>query len=111
MYLERFGGYERLKTLGLLAWLTAGLLRSPWSENYAAASDRASLLMVCLEQANLDDGSMVAYLKELDTLQSRRAEARRRRRRPPAAAQEEEAQQTGGRYRQRARAKAKAADQ
>ena len=154
LHLERFGGYDRQKTLGLLAWLTAGLLRSLWSENSAAASGRASLLLVCLEQANLDSGSMdlawlltleeeppsqvftrsqapttamgksfsplasqrwttvsMAYLKELDTLQSRRAEVGRQRRQPAATTQEDEGQQTGGRYRQRAKAKAKTADQ
>lgn len=122
LYLDRFGDYDRQKHLGLFAWLTGGILRTLWSGRPEAASDRAALLLVALDHANMDQGSFdlawlltleeepprqvfarapppttamgrsftplasqkwstiaMAYLKELDVLQTRRAEATRSR--------------------------------
>ena len=120
LYLERFGGFADARETGLVSWSVARILESIWTRDAASAADRASLLLVALEQAALDRGSWdlawiltmqedppqslfarqgpqvvprafsalanqtwatagMAYLRELDTLQSRREELSRAR--------------------------------
>lgn len=63
LYLERLcrpnrlGGFDRQRNLGLLAWLTAGVLRSAWSGNPEGASVCAALLLVAIYQATMNNGS------------------------------------------------------
>ena len=124
-YLERTGGYANQRTLGLIAWMVADILKSLWEDDPEAAMDRAALTLMMVDQANLDGGQMdlawllglseeppagvfarptqsgvpnsraftplaspqmvtsaIAYLRELDTLQTRRSELGRGRRTP-----------------------------
>ena len=117
-YLERFGGYGKVKDIGMIAWQVALLMDFLQEENWLAARDATALLMVCLEQTAMDAGRMevglllslteeppqsvfsnrtlatggrprafapladqkwvtnaLQYLKELDTISSRRSEA------------------------------------
>ena len=57
-YLERYGGYGRVRDIGNIAWQVALLLDHLQNENLPAAQDAAALLFVCLEQTALDNGKM-----------------------------------------------------
>ena len=67
LYMERYGGYDRQRELGLLGWLVAHIRACQWSGRHEAAMDRAALLMVVIEQAALDGGQMdLAWLFSLE---------------------------------------------
>ena len=57
-YLERFGGYGKVKEYGHLAWQVALTMDHFQSGNYKAAMDSTALMMTCLEQVAMDSGKM-----------------------------------------------------
>ena len=57
-YLERFGGYGRVKELGQIQYQVMMIMDFLMAENYLAAMDGVALLAVTLEQAALDGGRM-----------------------------------------------------
>ena len=57
-YLERFGGFGRVREIGQIAWQVAIALDHMQQGNDVAARDALALLMVCLEQTSLDGGNM-----------------------------------------------------
>ena len=57
-YLERFGGYGRVRELGQLQYQVMMIFDFLMAENYMAAMDGVALLAVSLEQASLDGGRM-----------------------------------------------------
>eukprot|EP00438_Fugacium_kawagutii_P009397 Skav231303 [mRNA] locus=scaffold161:316430:318046:- [translate_table: standard] len=126
-YLERFGGFGRVKEYGHLAWHVALIMDHIQSESWEAVKDSTALLLVCLEQFALDQGktdlgllmtlaeeppqgvftnrslapgarqvafapladqrwitTALQYIKELDTISSRRGEVAQPKNPPPA---------------------------
>lgn len=57
-YMERFGGYGRVRDIGQIAWQVALIMDHLQQENLKAAQDATALLSVCLEQTALDSGKM-----------------------------------------------------
>ena len=57
-YLERFGGFGKVKDLGQIAWQVGIIMDHLQCDNLAAAKDATSLLLVCLEQGALDAGHL-----------------------------------------------------
>ena len=57
-YLERFGGFGKVKDLGQIAWQVAMIMDHLQCDNMAAAQDATSLLLVCLEQSAMDAGHL-----------------------------------------------------
>ena len=57
-YLERYGGFGKVRDIGNIIWQVALLLDHLQNENVPAAQDAAALLFVCLEQTALDNGKM-----------------------------------------------------
>ena len=57
-YLERFGGYGRVRELGQLQFQVMMIFDFLMAENVQAAMDGVALLAVTLEQASLDGGRM-----------------------------------------------------
>ena len=57
-YLERFGGYGRVRELGQLQYQVMMIFDFLMAETYMAAMDGVALLAVSLEQASLDGGRM-----------------------------------------------------
>lgn len=55
-YLERFGGYGKVKEYGHLAWHVALVMDHIQAESWEAVQDSVALLTVCLEQFALDQG-------------------------------------------------------
>ncbi|OLP96890.1 hypothetical protein AK812_SmicGene20848 [Symbiodinium microadriaticum] len=65
-YLERHGGYQHHKDLGLIMFMVSQVADTLISGSREGALDLLSLLMVCLEQASLDNGKFeVAYTLSL----------------------------------------------
>ena len=65
-YVKRFGGYGRSRDLGCPQWQVMMLLDHLQQDNLQAARDSAALLVVCLEQAAMDNGRLdVAMLLSL----------------------------------------------
>ena len=57
-YVERFGGYGRMKEWGQLQYQVMTALDYLMDENYSAAKDTVALLAVTLEQGVLDNGRL-----------------------------------------------------
>lgn len=57
-YLERFGGFGKVKDLGQLVWQVGIIMDHLQCDNLPAAKDATSLLMVCLEQSAMDAGHL-----------------------------------------------------
>ena len=57
-YLERFGGFGKVKDLGQIAWQIGIIMDHLQCDNVMAAKDATSLLLVCLEQAAMDAGHL-----------------------------------------------------
>ena len=57
-YLERFGGFGKTRDLGFIAWQVGMILNHMQEDNFLAAKDATSLLLVCLEQSAMDGGKM-----------------------------------------------------
>ena len=57
-YLERFGGFGKVKDLGQLVWQIGIIMDHLQCDNLQAAKDATSLLLVCLEQAAMDAGHL-----------------------------------------------------
>ena len=57
-YLERYGGFGKVRGIGNIIWQVSLLLDHLQNENVPAAQDAAALLFVCLEQTALDNGKM-----------------------------------------------------
>ena len=55
-YLERFGGYGKVRDLGCLQYQVMTILDSLQTSNLQAARDQAALLAVTLDQAAMDQG-------------------------------------------------------
>lgn len=55
-YLERFGGYGKVRELGCLQWQVGLILEHLQNDQVTAAKDATALLCVCLEQMALDGG-------------------------------------------------------
>lgn len=55
-YVERYGGYGRVKDIGCFQWQVSLILEHLQHDNINAAKDAAALLAVCLEQTALDQG-------------------------------------------------------
>ncbi|CAE7475201.1 unnamed protein product, partial [Symbiodinium necroappetens] len=65
-YLERHGGYQHQKDLGLIMYMVCQVSDMLLAGSEEGALDLLSLLMVCLEQASLDHGRFeVAYTLSL----------------------------------------------
>ena len=65
-YLERHGGYQHQKDLGLIMYMVCQVSDMLLAGSEEGALDLLSLLMVCLEQAALDHGKFeVAYTLSL----------------------------------------------
>ena len=58
LHLERFGGYGKTRDLGFIVWQVGLILNHMQEDNHLAAKDAASLLLVCLEQAAMDNGNL-----------------------------------------------------
>ena len=57
-YLERFGGFGKVKEYGHIAWQLGLIMDFLQEDNLAATKDAVALLLVCLEQTALDAGRM-----------------------------------------------------
>lgn len=57
-YLERYGGFGKVRDLGFLAWQVSLCMNYLQDGNVMAAQDSLSLLFVCLEQAAMDGGKL-----------------------------------------------------
>lgn len=57
-YLERFGGFGKVRDLGHIIWQVALIMNFMQEGNHHAAMDATSLLFVCLEQAAMDGGNL-----------------------------------------------------
>ena len=57
-YLERFGGYGRMKEWGHLQWQVMSIFDLLMDENIPAARDATALLAVTLEQGVMDNGRL-----------------------------------------------------
>lgn len=57
-YLERFGGYGRVRDIGFIQWQLALAMNHLQEENWLAARDSMALLFTCLEQTAMDNGKM-----------------------------------------------------
>ena len=55
-YLERFGGYGKVKEMGHIAWQLGLVMDYLQDDNMAATKDAVALLMVCVEQIAMDAG-------------------------------------------------------
>eukprot|EP00438_Fugacium_kawagutii_P018756 Skav204395 [mRNA] locus=scaffold2947:164542:176525:+ [translate_table: standard] len=55
-YLERYGGYGKLKDIGCFQWQICLIMEHLQHDNINAAKDGNALLAVCLEQTALDQG-------------------------------------------------------
>lgn len=58
LYLERYGGYGKVRDIGQIAWQVALTMDHMQRGNMKAAMDGLALLLVCLEQTSLDGGNM-----------------------------------------------------
>lgn len=57
-YLERYGGYGKVRDIGMIQWQVALVMNYMQEENWMAARDSLSLLFTCLEQTAMDSGKM-----------------------------------------------------
>lgn len=57
-YLERFGGYGRVRDIGFIQWQLSLAMNHLQEENWLAARDSIALLFTCLEQMAMDNGKM-----------------------------------------------------
>eukprot|EP00438_Fugacium_kawagutii_P013360 Skav216466 [mRNA] locus=scaffold1123:165:1889:+ [translate_table: standard] len=57
-YLERFGGYGRVRDIGFIQWQLALAMNHLQEENWLAAKDGIALLFTMLEQTAMDNGKM-----------------------------------------------------
>lgn len=57
-YLERYGGYGKVRDIGMIQWQIALAMNYMQEENWLAARDSVALLFTCLEQTAMDGGKM-----------------------------------------------------
>ena len=93
-YAERFGGFGSQRGLGVMFWLLAHIVDCMIAGDTTGAEEMAALALMAVEQASQDAGSQnprlrafggltpqpwvtttLAYIKEIDAIQSRRGEA------------------------------------
>ena len=64
-YVERFGGFGKVRDYGQIMWQVAMIMDYLQQENWQGAKDAAALLTVCLEQSALDGSMDVGLLLSL----------------------------------------------
>ena len=64
-YVERFGGFGKVRDVGQIMWQVALIMDYLQTENWQGAKDATALLSVCLEQTALDGAMDVGLLLSL----------------------------------------------